>query len=315
MAERQNRFLNLDNGIDLRNITKDINDANKGKGHNVTHSPDTEKDFRDIDIDLIDECNLNEIIFGYNNLSRVSDSLKEDDSSVVICVWIKNDGRYECWDGNTRLKAMRELKVEKITCQLTGPAPATDLEKAKFLIRANTYRTFDPYHIAREIELIENLLRAEGTSGQTLIDTIAVITGYKETAQKYYKQILKLNDIYYTLFDSEQVPFRAMLKICKKVPDDKAREFVSLYLKLRENKEESKDLVEHVFATVMNNSTENVAAVSSVQISKIYKDIFSVKKTEDGTYLIPENKKEALLNQIKEMEDELAKIKIACENE
>ncbi len=309
---RENRFASVSSkGVSLGDITKDVNEA---RSHSVTAPLKTEKVVEDIDIDLIDEYELNDTIFGYNNLDALKNSIDKTDDAIIVTVYKRANGRYLCWDGNSRLKVLKNMGVKKVTCNISGPEPESEHEKLVNAICANTQRIFDPYHIAHEIQEVENSFRKEkGLTGELLTSAVADLTGYGVTSQKYYKQILKLNPDLQVLFNSESVPFKSMLAMCKKVPADKAKEFAYAYCRLKEEREESSELIEQAFAYIMNES-DNKRTISAPAISfgKEYREICNLKRDKSGNYYIPDSKKSDYLKQVERMENELQKIKAAC---
>ncbi len=310
---RENRFGSISSkGVNLSDITRDINNE---RGHSVTLPPKTKKHVEDIDIDLIDEFELNDKIFGYNSLDALKNSIEKTDDAVIITVYKRSNGRYLCWDGNSRLKVLKDMGIKKITCNISGDEPASDHEKLINAICANTQRTFDPYHIAHEIQEVENSFRKEkNLSGDLLVCAVADVTGYKETAQKYYKQILKLDPKLQLLFDSQTVPFKAMLRACKGLPGDKIDDFVNLYNELKETNDETSELIEHTFATTVNpgNEIKTPPVVQAIKFGREFKEIVNLKKDESGNYFVPDSKKKEYLERIKQMRDELDKIESAC---
>ena len=147
---RENRFASVSSkGVSLGDITKDVNEA---RSHSVTTPLKTEKIVEDIDIDLIDEYELNDTIFGYNNLDALKHSIDKTDDAIIVTVYKRANGRYLCWDGNSRLKVLKNMGVKKVTCNISGPEPESEHEKLVNAICANTQRVFDPYHIAHEIQ-------------------------------------------------------------------------------------------------------------------------------------------------------------------
>lgn len=314
MATRENKFAKPRGNVNLRDLTKAVNDINQKDGHAATQILKTEKQVEDIDINLIDEYDRNESMFGYNNLEDVINSIKKTGvKGVTINVFTKDDGRYLCYSGNTRLRAMKEIGEKKITCIIEGPMP----DEHELMLRAiygNKQRTFDPYHIAQEIEMLEKSFRDKGLIGATLTEEIEAVTGYKLTAQKMYKQILKLNPILQSLFDAKDIPYQYLLKVCKTVPDDKAEAFKEMYEIIMKDVEPSRDLINLVYTKVMqSNSKLGRSVTQNVKLSREYKTILSLSCDDNGDYFVPESKKEEYLRQVTLLEQELEKIKKACE--
>lgn len=308
---RENRFKTSGN-VDLRAITSAVNEKNRKDGRTPTLK--TEKQVEDIDINLIDEYEQNESMFGYNNLEDVINSIKQTGSQgVTINVFTKDNGRYLCYSGNTRLRAMKALGEKKITCIIEGPIP-DDHELMLRAIYGNKQREFDPYHIAQEIEMVEASFRDKGLTGAMLIDEIEAVTGFKLTTQKAYKQILKLNPTLQTLFDSKDVPYLHLLKVCKTVPDDKAESFKEAYENLIKDSEPTGELINLAYKEIMQGvSKEGRTPTHNLKLSKEYKSILSLSRNADGEYYVPDSKKKDFIKQIASLKEELAMIEKACE--
>lgn len=308
---RENRFKTSGN-VDLRAITSAVNEKNRKDGHSVTLK--TEKQVEDIDINLIDEYDRNEQIFGYNNLEDVISSIKQTGpQGVTINVFTKDNGRYLCYSGNTRLRAMKALKEKKITCIIEGPMP-DDHELMLRAIYGNKQREFDPYHIAQEIEMVEASFRAKGLAGAMLAEEIEAVTGYKSTSQKLYKQILKLNPSLQTLFDSKDIPYKHLLNVCRLIPDDKAELFKEVYENQIKDSEPTRELIDLAYKNLMQDDLKVGHSVTQkIKLSKEYKSILSLSRGADGNYYVPDSKKAEFLEQIARLEEELAEIKKACD--
>lgn len=313
MAERKNRFDNAPNGnVDLKELTKSISGMSKDKGRTATLK--TDKQVEDISIDLIDEYDKNESLFGYNNLEDVKNSIKKTGSQgVTINVFVKGDGRYLCYSGNTRLKAMKELGEKKITCIIEGLVP----DEHELMLRAihgNTQREFDPYHIAQEIELVEESLRKKGLIGSDLTEEIESITGFKLTAQKMYKQIRKLDPSLQQLFNSKGIPYQKLLKVCKTLSADKIDDFIKAYHQVIPDGEATGELIDTVYNMVAARPSRMTSRPSDhYQIGTEFKPIFHMTRGEDGNYYVPKNKRDEYLKQISLLEEELNKIKAVCQ--
>lgn len=308
---RENRFKTSGN-VDLRAITSAVNEKNRKDGRTPTFK--TEKQVEDIDINLIDEYEQNESMFGYNNLEDVINSIKQTGSQgVTINVFTKDNGRYLCYSGNTRLRAMKALGEKKITCIIEGPMP-DDHELMLRAIYGNKQREFDPYHIAQEIEMVEASFRDKGLTGAMLAEEIEAVTGYKSTSQKLYKQILKLNPSLQTLFDSKDIPYKHLLNVCRLVPDDKAELFKEMYESQIKDSEPTRELIDLAYKNLMQDDLKVGHSVTQkIKLSKEYKSILSLSRGADGNYYVPDSKKAEFLKQIARLEEELAEIKKACD--
>ena len=280
-----------------------------------TTEPGTNKNVKDIPLSQIDLYELNEKIFGYNNLEALETSIKNTGTDAIeIHVYEKPDGRYLCYSGNTRLKVLKKLNLKLVTCIIDGPVP-DDNELLLNVVSMNTQRVDDPYHVALRIQAVENALREKGLAGESLTGELEKRLGYKRTQQFQYKQILSSPSELQPLFSNPNVPFKKLLEIGKKLPADKVREFVYAYEPFFKDKELNGENLEHLFLSIMNTNARSKSSVSSqtIKLGKTYKSIFNITCDENGKYIIPDNKKEEYVEQIDLMIDELNKVKAACE--
>ena len=312
MGDRPNRFSQASSGNILRNVARGVNDINK-QGQTLTVPSETKKTVKDVDINLVDEYEKNELLFGYNNLEDVKKSIKKTGvQGVTINVFTEDNGRYVCFSGNTRLKALKELGEKKVSVIIEGDRPS-DHELMLRAIYNNVQRGRDPLHIAQKIDMLEASYREQGLVGQALSDEIAAVTGLKLTSQKMYKRITKLHPMLQQLFNREDVPYVCLLKVCKQLPEDKIEDFVSIYNELSEENEISNELINHAYMQcVKKESGVHKNTAERAKLSKVYKPILNLSARDDGSYYVPESKKEIYLEQVELLENELEKIKTAC---
>lgn len=308
-------------GNGLANIFDDLQNAvvnNESKQSTEwTNESSTKKNIKDILISQIDLYELNEKIFGYNNLEALEASIKNTGTNAIeIHVYEKPDGRYLCYSGNTRLKVLKKMNEKTVTCIIDGPVPDNN-ELLLNVVSMNTQRVDDPYHVALRLQAVENVLRKRGLSGETLTNELEQRLGYKRSIQFLYKKILSLPGELQPLFSNPEIPFKKLLEIGKKLPGDKVREFVYAYEPYFKEHELTGENIERLFLSIMNQDLQQKDPATKpvrIKFGKTYKNIVNLTCDENGTYLIPKDKKSEYLEQIHLMIDELQKIKAACED-
>ncbi len=301
--------------IDLNEDEDTTISSASGTKHN-----DTSKCIKDIDINLIDIYEKNERLFGYNNLDHVKNSLKNTEAkSVEIHVFEKENGRYLVYSGNTRLKALKVMGKKKVTCIIDGPVPEED-ELDLMVIASNVQRDNDPYHLAHQIERLTNIFKSkDGLSGDSLYTKIKEYTGIGKSAQNQYTQIFKYSEEIQLLFDDPNVSFRKLLDVLKKVPNHKYREFAQVYRAKKETAADSimtSEKIIEVYNIVMFNDaksdTANNVKPRKFKISSYCPNIKAVICNDDGTFTVDSSKKEATLQEIQRLREQLELIEAAC---
>jgi hypothetical protein len=322
MALNAKKVKNKPNGADLlieaekkdtKNFSNDIRDNIKKELGITSLGPKTSKQIEDIDIDLIDEYAENEKLFGYDNYDLVKNSIKETGtSSVSINVFSLDNGRYVCYSGNTRLKVLKDMGEKKATCIIDGHCP--DERKLKlFVLLNNIQREIDPYHKAINIQSFEDILRHErGIAGDSLTEEVGKYTNLKKTMIYEYKKILKLPEPMQVVFQMSGIPIKKTLKLLSMIPEDKIEEFMNAYNELDEETisiESIEKLINTIVRPVNNiNESKNKAQ----KIGKLYKNISSIIRNEDGTYYVEPEKRAKTLEEINRLEEQLKLLKEAC---
>ena len=208
------------------------------------------------------------------------------------------------------------MNEKTVTCIIDGPVPDNN-ELLLNVVSMNTQRVDDPYHVALRLQAVENVLRKRGLSGETLTNELEQRLGYKRSIQFLYKKILSLPGELQPLFSNPEIPFKKLLEIGKKLPGDKVREFVYAYEPYFKEHELTGENIERLFLSIMNQDLQQKDPATKpvrIKFGKTYKNIVNLTCDENGTYLIPKDKKSEYLEQIHLMIDELQKIKAACED-
>ncbi len=300
MAEHKNKFLNKERtgGVNLREITK---------GLDMTS---TSVNLRDINVDQIDEDDLNEQLFGYEDQYKIEESFDSIGNKSVIYVYKKPNGRFLCFSGTQRLRAAIKKGDKTITCVVDGIVPESKEERAEKLLFMNAQRESRPYYTAQQIKAYEQILRSRGE--QNPIAVIEKKIGIKERMQLYYKKILKLNPVLQELFKRNDIPLTALLDKCQKIPEGKEEEFIQKFnnaLKSNDNAAQALDLV---FAEVSKGNPKKESA-KKLKTSQVFKSVLSIPYYDaDEAIIIPDNKKEKFLVQLNELEKYLERLKEAC---
>lgn len=179
---------------------------------------------QEIEIDLIDSDEENEYLFGYNEVSEIAKSIKEVGFKSVVTVYKKENGRYQCLSGNSRIRACKELKMDKIRCEIVE-APKSDDEKDLVLIKLNTQRVNRPLYLARQIKRAEEIYRNQGLKGAELEEKICDAFNIKRSQMFEYKKINNIHPILQDLCAVDGVPYSGITKVSEEIPEDKLREF------------------------------------------------------------------------------------------
>ncbi len=309
MAAKENRFMTgrkTEQQVSLRDITNSVN-------ANHVQPAKTDRRIEDIDISLIDVDDINEQLFGYEDLKKIETSFKEIGNKSVIYVYERENGRYLCYAGNQRLIASKNRKDKKITCVIDGPEPTKE-ERIEQLIFMNAQRVQRPYYIAQQLKEYEKLLRSKGKTD--VVSLIEEKFGYKKRMQQTYKQILKLTPELQNLFKREDIPFAYLLQKCNRIPAGKESEFAYAFNSLCEEEEPSTDLINKVFSIVTKKEQSETASINRVkysQILKTYKNFMNIELDDEGNFIIDEKKKEVVLAEVKDLQEKLLLIEKACE--
>lgn len=300
MAQHVNKFLNPERtgGVNLRDITKNI-DFSSTSAH-----------VKDISIDLIDEDELNEQLFGYEDLYKIEESFETIGNKSVISVYAKPDGRYLCFSGTQRLKAARKSGDKKITCVVDGKVPESKEERAEKLLFMNAQRESRPYYIAQQLKAYEQILRKRGEKNPAKV--IEKKFGIKDRMQHYYKNILKLNPVLQELFKRNDISFAALLDKCIKIPEGSENAFVKKFISECEACENAMAAADKAFAEISKVDAPEKAQ-KRPKTSQVFKTVLSLPYYDpDEEIKIPEKKKKEVLDQIDELEKYVNRLKEAC---
>ena len=278
--------------------------------HKKEISPNTSKTSRqveDIDISLIDTDEINEELFGYEDLYKIEQSFDTIGNNSVIYVYKRKNGRYLCYAGNQRLIASKKRGEKKITCIIDGDEPESE-KRLEQLIFMNSQRTPRPYYTAMQISEYEKLLRRRGEK-----DPGAVLEekfGIQKRAQRKYKQVLTFNKVLQELFKRDDIPFMTLVNVCAKVPEGREQEFYDILTSLCMDNDPTSEIVTLAFSKLSGTSSNPPAPVRKT--GQIFKDISSLPYFGTDTITVPEKKKESVLKQATEMKAYLDRIIAAC---
>lgn len=309
MAEHKNKFMSGRGNVNLRDLTKGVNDLNRPQ------TSKTEKNVEDIDIDLIDIGEMNEALFGYEDIDRIKESFSEIGNHSVIYVYTRENGRYLCYAGNQRLIASKQANEKKITCVISGPEPDEE-HMLKDLMFMNAQRTPRAYYIARQVEEYEKILRRKGN--KTPSEEIEQKLGIKAPSQRKYRQILKLEPVLQELFKRDDIPSYYLIEVCNKIPSEKAESFADLFREKCKSEEPSREMIDSIFKKIISvdrpeKESQKEKPVKKTRFRQVFKDIISLPYVEEGeTVVIPEDKKEEILKQADLLEDYIKRIRQQC---
>lgn len=300
MATKENKFITgrKPQNVSLRDLTDSVNNAH-------SNIPKTERRVEDIDITLIDVDDINEQLFGYEDLYKIEESFQEIGNKSIIYVYERENGRYLCYAGNQRLLASKNRNEKKITCVIDGPEPSKE-DRIEQLIFMNAQRVQRPYYIAQQLKEYEKLLRAKGRTGVSSL--IEQKFGYKERMQQLYKKILKLTPELQNLFKRDDIPFAALLQTCGKLPIGTEADFANVFNTLTEAEDPSTDLIKKAFDTVTKLEVPEKTIekkVKTSQILKSYKNVMAVEYNDDGEVIFNPTKKDKILKEIQLIREQL----------
>ncbi len=271
---------------------------------------ETSKKIVDLDINLIDADEKNEELFGYEDLDKIEESFDKIGNKSIINVYERENGRYVCYSGNQRLILSKKRGAKTITCYIDGPEPD---EETKFeaLLAMNRQRTIRPYYMAKLIVEKEKFLRKEGVNN--ISEEIEKEFYIQERMQRAYKQILKLDPSLQKLFVLENVPLKSLLNACAKIPVEKTDIFVDTIKEKLKSDSFSSDLINEALKEISANDKEKTKSIVRAKSSQVFKTIMSLPYfSSEEEIVIPEKKKQQVLEQIDELEDYLKRLKKAC---
>ena len=269
----------------------------------------TSKDIADIDVSLIDTDNINEQLFGYEDLNKIEQSFDTIGNNSIIYVYRRSNGRYLCFAGNQRLLATKNRGEKNITCMIAGDEPS-ETERIENYIFMNSQRTPRPYYIATQLVEYEKVLRKKGKSNISKL--IEEKFGYKESMQRTYKQLLKLDESLWPLFKRDDIPFAFLLDKCKKIPSGKENEFAYVFTQKAENEEVTTDMINKVYSIVTQKDTEKENIPKYEKSSQVFKELSSLPYFKDDKIIIPREKKQIIKEQAEQYKLYLDKVLEAC---
>lgn len=269
----------------------------------------TSKDIADIDVSLIDTDNINEQLFGYEDLNKIEQSFDTIGNNSIIYVYRRSNGRYLCFAGNQRLLATKNRGEKIITCMIAGDEPS-ETERIENYIFMNSQRTPRPYYIATQLVEYEKVLRKKGKSNISKL--IEEKFGYKESMQRTYKQLLKLDESLWPLFKRDDIPFAFLLDKCKKIPSGKENEFAYVFTQKAENEEVTTDMINKVYSIVTQKDTEKENIPKYEKSSQVFKELSSLPYFKDDKIIIPREKRQIIKEQAEQYKLYLDKVLEAC---
>ena len=306
--EKENKFLAGRRSVSLKELTDDVNQEHK---KTITVESKTERRVEDIDIELIDTDEINEQLFGYEDLNKIEQSFEEIGNKSIIYVYERDNGRYLCYAGNQRLLASKNRNEKKITCVIDGPEPTED-ERIEQLIFMNAQRIQRPYYIAQQLKSYENILRRQGK--HNVKDIIEEKFGYKERQQQRYKKILQLPEELQSLFKRYDIPYQLLLDKCSKLPEGTESEFVYVFNNLIETEEMSSEFVNKVFNIVTKKEEKKEEKPKNkTKVNQVFKKVMSLPYFEkEDEIKIPEKDKKEILAQINSLKEYIDRLENAC---
>lgn len=305
-----NRFANRSNAGSaiLSNVTSHVNSVNS------TPKSKTSRPIEDIDINLIDNDDLNENLFGYEDVDLIEESMNTFGDKAVIYVYKKEDGRYLCYSGNQRLLALKNRHESKVACYVDGPEPSEE-QRIEALLFMNVHRSKRPYYIAQQIKAYESVLRKKGE--KNVPGEIEKKFGYKVRAQQNYKQILTLEPVLQKLFKNDDIQsWKVLLETCVKIPEGKETAYADALTNNAASDGYTNEIVKDTLAEITNEvvkEKKTPSAPKKIKNSQVFKDILSLPYyDEDEQIVIPDKKKEEILKQIDDLENYIERLKKAC---
>ncbi len=269
-------------------------------------TPHLSKNIMDISVDLIEPDEINEQLFGYEDLDKIEKSFEDIGNKSIIYVYDKGDGTYVCFSGSQRLLASKARGEKKITCCIDGKLPSED-KRIEDLISMNSQRKPRPLYIAMQLKVYESVLRKQHVGD--IPHVIEEKFGYKWRMQYLYKQILTLPESLQTLFKRDDVPTAALLKACTSIPEGKEQEFIDTFERLAEKTPPSEELVKDAFQSLLPDKDTKI---KPVKISNSFKKLLSISYSDDEI-VVKDKDKETVKEQAVELKEYLDKVIAACE--
>ena len=276
---------------------------------NESRLSDSDKEIVDIEVSLIDNDELNEQMFGYEDLDNLELSFDTIGNKAVIVVYRRANGRYLCESGNQRLLIAKRQGDKTITCYIDGNEPSEE-KRIENLIFMNTQRTPKPYYLAAQLVAYEKVLHKRGIANVSA--EIEQKFGIKSAMQRRYKSILKLDECLQNLFKRDDVPLTFLLERCSKLKEGKEREFASVFYSLAENEEVTTQLIAKVFSIVNEDTSKKENNIKIQKTNQIFKELVSLPYY-DNDVIVPDNKKAVVKQQALDYKAYLDKVIAACD--
>lgn len=275
---------------------------------------------KNIPIDLIDFDEKNEFLNGYEDQEKLEESINEIGMLSVIGVYKKNDdsGRYLCYSGHSRLKALISAGKDVVPCYIKDE-PENELDKTKNLILMNIQRQKRPLYFARNLKEYESILRKEGNKNPFEIITkqygISKVTFYR------YMKILKLPDNMQQLCTAVDFPYSILVDAAETMTEEEQSQLCDEIAKKQSILEDaitSNELKELIDKIKNKSKIESENPISDLDTAKEKKSAyvhtackrFLKLKNNDLKDIIKENDKERTLvcaSQLRDYLDEIIK--------
>ncbi len=263
-----------------------------------------------IPVESIDTDNLNEKLFGYEDIEKIEQSFDEIGNKSIIYVYKKTNGRYLCYAGNQRLIASKNEGKTSVVCVVSGNEPSED-EKLKNLIFMNAQRSDRAYYIAVRINEYEKMLRRTGFKGDIREELYSKL-GYKKSQQALYKQILTLPEKLQALFKYKDMPFVKLLNVCAEINDNNIDSFVNEFEKARSSEKPiTGELIDSILKKINHRDKTSAEQIDKPQkLSKIYNKVVGLVYSDNIT--IKDKDKETVRQQAEDLKLYLDKVIEAC---
>lgn len=185
---------------------------------------------KNIPIDLIDFDEKNEFLNGYEDQEKLEESINEIGMLSVIGVYKKNDdsGRYLCYSGHSRLKALISAGKDVVPCYIKDE-PENEIDKTKNLILMNIQRQKRPLYFARNLKEYESILRKEGNKNP--FDVITKQYGISKVTYYRYMKILKLSDELQQLCATVDFPYSVLVDNAESMGIEEQHQLYDIVLK------------------------------------------------------------------------------------
>lgn len=252
----------------------------------------------EIDISKIDEDLENEFLFGYNEVSEIVKSINEIGFKSVVTIYKKDNGRYQCLSGNSRIKAAKEIGLKKIRCEIVD-APRDNDEKDLILIRLNAQRVNRPLYLSRQIKRAEEIYRAQGIKGQELEKKLCDSFNLKRTQMFDYKKISTMHPKLQLLFAMDGISYTPLTKLGDNITDEQAE---NIYTKITSILDKNGIVTMQEISSIIKESLDDNPTPKEIAINEKMEDTFvTLKKLKRYNLSGKINIKEANRKEAKEI--------------